>query len=238
MYRVEDTHWWYRGMQAITRQVIERHYPRGGALRILDAGCGTGAAMGYLADYGTVTGIDYAGAALRYCRLRKRACLAQGSVMSLPYRDAQFDLVTSFDVICQFGVTDDELALREFARVLVPGGRLVLRLPGAKWLRGQHDRVADVEWRYNKPELRLKLLAGGFVIEHMSYANVFLFPVAVVKRLSERFFPPQHGSDLTLGTGPFNGVLSAVLASESPLVAGCGLPYGLTIVALARKLAA
>ncbi len=235
MYRAEDTHWWYRGMEAITRQVIERHYPRGGALRILDAGCGTGAAMGYLADYGTVTGIDYSDVALGYCRLRKRERLAQGSVMSLPYPDAQFDLVTSFDVICQFGVTDDDLALREFARVLVPDGRLLLRLPGAKWLRGQHDVAADVEWRYNKPELKLKLPANGFVVEHISYANMLLFPIAAAKRLSERFFPLQHGSDLTVGTGVFNRPLSAVLALEAPLIARIGVPYGLTIVALARK---
>jgi hypothetical protein len=64
---------------------------------------------------------------------------------------------------------------------------------------------------------------------------MFLFPFAAAKRLSEHFLPPQNGSDLTLGMGPFNGLLSAVLASEAPLVAGCGLPYGLTLVALARK---
>ena len=235
MYRVEDTHWWYRGMEVITRQVIERHYARDGRLHILDAGSGTGAAMGYLADYGTVFGIDYAAEALDYCQLRKRDRLTQGSVMALPYANAMFDLITSFDVVCQYGVIDDTLALSEFARVLAPGGRLVLRVPGAKWLRGQHDFAADVEKRYNVQELRAKVRGAGLVPEHISYANMFLFPVAAAKRLSERFLPPQNGSDLTLGTGPFNGLLSAVLSAEAPLIARCGLPYGLTIVALARK---
>lgn len=235
MYRVEDTHWWYRGMEAITRRVIERHYARGGPLHILDAGSGTGAAMGYLADYGTVFGIDYAAEAIHYCRLRQQERLAQGSVMALPYSDATFDLVTSFDVVCQYGVPDDTLALRELARVLVPGGRLVLRVPGARWLRGQHDTAADVEKRYNLRELKAKVGQAGLASEHISYANMFLFPIAAAKRLSERFLPPQNGSDLTLGMGPFNGWLSAVLALEAPLVAGRGLPYGLTIVALARK---
>ena len=235
MYRVEDTHWWYRGMETITRRVIERHYACGGTLRILDAGSGTGAAMGYLADYGTVFGIDYASEAIRYCQLRKRDRLTHGSVMALPYPDATFDLVTSFDVVCQYGVTDDTWALSEFARVLAPGGRLVLRVPGAKWLRGQHDTAADVEKRYNAQELRTKLCETGLVPEHISYANAFLFPIAAAKRLSERLLPPQNGSDLTLGMGPFNSLLSAVLAAEAPLVAGCGLPYGLTLVALARK---
>ncbi len=235
MYRVEDSHWWYRGMESITRQFIEQRHSRGDHLRILDAGCGTGAAMGYLSDYGAVVGMDYSAEALRFCRLRKRERLGQASVMRLPCRNEIFDLVASFDVICQFGVTDDLLALREFARVLVPGGRLVLRVPAAKWLRGQHDTAADVEKRYSAHEVEEKLHAAGLEPEHISHANMFLFPIAVAKRLAERIIPPQPGSDLTLGMGPLNGLLRIVLAAEAPLVARCGLPFGLTVVALARK---
>lgn len=235
MYRVEDTHWWYCGMEAITRRLIERCYPRGSRLRILDAGCGTGAAIGYLADYGTVFGVDYAEEALHFSRLRRRERLARGSVMELPYGDRAFDLVTSFDVICQFGVTDDERALREYARVLVPGGRVLLRLPATPWLHGQHDTAAAVGRRYRQRDVESKLQAAGLTTEHASYANTFLFPVAVVKRLSERLFPPQDGSDLTLGMGPFNGILQAILASEAPIVARGHLPFGLTLTALARK---
>jgi hypothetical protein len=64
---------------------------------------------------------------------------------------------------------------------------------------------------------------------------LLLFPVA--KRLTERFFPPHArlGSDRTLGMGPFNGLLSAGLSSEAPLVAWHRLPFGSTVVALARK---
>jgi len=235
MYRVEDWHWWYRGMEAISRCVIERHYSRGGRLRILDAGCGTGAVMGYLADYGTVAGLDYSSEALRFCRLRRRERLAQGSVMALPYRDEAFDLVASFDVLSQYGVTDDQLGLRELARVVARGGRLLLRLPAFAWMRGRHDDAADVEKRYTIHRLGCKLRDAGLEPEHLSYANLWLFPVAAIKRFTERFFPPQNGSDLTLGTGPFNGLLRALLSSEAPLIARGHLPFGLTLVALARK---
>ena len=235
MYRVEDSHWWYLGMEAITRQVIERHYPRGSKLRILDAGCGTGAVMGYLADYGTVTALDYSAEALRFCRERRRERLAQASVVSLPCPDAAFDLVASFDVICVFDGEDDMLPLREFVRVLSPGGRVILRLPGTSWLHGQHDEAVDIRQRYTTREVDAKLRAVGLEPEQVTYANTFLFPLAVVKRLSERLLPAQDGSDLTLGMGPFNGLLRCVLAAEAPFVARYGLPFGLTIVALARK---
>jgi SAM-dependent methyltransferase len=120
-----------------------RQYARGGRLHILDAGAGTGAAMRYLADYGTVCGIDYATEAIHYCRLRQLERLALGSVMALPYPAATFDLVTSFDVVSQYGVTDDTCALREFARVLAPG-RLVCGSLGARWLSASVTRC-DVE---------------------------------------------------------------------------------------------
>jgi ubiquinone/menaquinone biosynthesis C-methylase UbiE len=191
--------------------------------------------MGYLADYGTVTGLDYSSEALRFCRVRKRKRLTQASVMSLPYPDATFDLVASFDVIYFLGEEDDVLSLCEFARVLVPGGRVILRLPGVPWLHGQHDVAVDVHHRYTAREVDAKLHAVGLEPEHVTYANMFLFPLAVAKRLSERFFPPQNGSDLTLGMGPFNGLLHVVLTAEAPLVARYGLPFGLTVVALARK---
>jgi SAM-dependent methyltransferase len=235
MYQVEDFHWWYMGMGAITRQVIEINYPRGSKLRILDAGCGTGAAMGYLADYGTVTGIDYSVEALRWSMARRRERLGQASVTNLPFPSATFDLVTSFDVISDFGVDEDVLALREMLRVLIPGGRVLLRLPGTPWLHGQHDVSVDIRQRYTARQVEDKLRMGGFEPGLVTCSNTLLFPLAVVKRFSERFFPPQDGSDLTIGMGPFNGLLRAILTAEAPLVARGGFPFGLTIVALARK---
>ena len=59
MYGAEDRHWWYQGMATITRAILARWAHPTSNLKILDAGCGTGAAMTtYLADYGTVTGCD------------------------------------------------------------------------------------------------------------------------------------------------------------------------------------
>jgi len=55
--------------------------------------------------------------------------------------------------------------------------------------------------------------------------------------LSERFSRPHAscGSDLTLRVGPFSGLFRLLLSSEAPLVARYRLPFGLTVVALARK---
>jgi SAM-dependent methyltransferase len=235
MYQVEDHHWWYLGMERITCSLLDKVVGRGHHLRILDAGCGTGAVMNYLASYGDVTGFDFAAEALKFCRQRGHQELTQALVIDLPYADHIFDLIVSFDVICAVGV-DEIVALREFARVLKPGGRLLLRLPAYDWLRGKHDVAVHIQHRFHRRELKAKLRRCGLTPERISYANMFLFPIAVAKRLGERLVgSDQSGSDLTLDPGPFNGTLRAILSAEAPLIRSVGLPFGLTVVALARK---
>lgn len=236
MYQVEDRHWWYRGMGIITRALLERWVPPGGN-RILDAGCGTGAAMtGYLAEYGEVTGIDLYSEALEFCHRRNAERLARASVLALPFVSGAFDLVTSFDVLYERGVSDERAALREFFRVLAPKGKVLLRLPAYDWLRGRHDERVHTNRRYTGKLTGELLKESGFSVRHLSYANTLLFPFAVAKRLGEKFFPPgEDHSDLSLKTGVFNDILGSILAGEAPLVAGIGLPFGLSVVAVGEK---
>lgn len=236
MYQVEDHHWWYLGMEQITRQLLERYLPRDSAtLKILDAGCGTGAVMKYLTPYGAVTGFDFSGEALRFSRQRGLTRLTQASVIDIPFADQQFDLIVSFDVICEMGI-DEGVALREFQRILKPGGLVVLRLPAYDWLRGKHDQATHIRHRFTRGELAVKLRQSGLQPVHLSYANTLLFPLVVFKRLSERVLSTrQTGSDLTLDPGPMNGVFRSILRAEAPLISAVGLPFGLTVVALARK---
>ena len=236
MYQVEDRHWWYLGMEQITCRVLERYLPRDrSALKILDAGCGTGAVMKYLCQYGEVTGFDFSAEALRFSQKRAHTRLAQASVLEIPFASSRFDLIVSFDVICEMGVNAEQ-ALLEFCRILKPGGLVMLRLPAYDWLHGKHDVATHISHRYTRGEIGAKLKRSGFTPVRLSYANMFLFPVVVAKRLSERLFSPhQTGSDLTLDPGPLNGVLRSTLSAEAPLVSAVGLPFGLTVVALARK---
>ena len=238
MYRVEDHHWWYRGMASITRAVIQRWVKPETSLKILDAGCGTGAAMTtYLADYGEVTGVDLYPQALEFSRKRNARHLARASVLDLPFAPASFDLVTSFDVLYERGVSDEIRALNEFARVLTKSGRVLLRLPAYDWLRGQHDARVHTNRRYTKGLVRNLLEQSGFFPEHISYANTFLFPLAVLKRLSERFSPlKEEQSDLSMDAGWLKGIFETILASESFFISRFGMPYGLSVMAVARKI--
>ena len=237
MFKVEQVHWWYLGMKKITRALLNKWVGSGSNLRILDAGCGTGAGMStYLPDYGNVTGIDISPIALGFCRERRLTSTALASIMEIPFQPGSFDLVTSFDVLYERAVTSDLAALTEFLRVLRPGGILLLRLPAYNWLLGQHDVTVHTVRRYTASQMTKLFNDSGFRLLHISYANTFLFPLAVAKRLLERIFPPAPASsDLSVNVGIFNGLFKGILGSEAFFVSRIGLPFGLSVIALGQK---
>jgi SAM-dependent methyltransferase len=239
IYQVEQRHWWYLGMADISRSLLSSVYPLGAKLRILDAGCGTGGALTFLQEYGWPVGVDLARLALEYAETRRRNAehngeLAQASVTALPFANAAFDLITSFDVLYHLGVKDDEDALWEFRRVLRPGGHVLLRLPALEWLRGGHDVVVHTRQRYRRDEVRAKLERSGFVVENLSYANTWLLPFVAARRLRGHD-NGRSRSDLSGGPPRFNSLLRTVLRSEAPFVRTVGLPLGSSLFALARK---
>src|SRR5438046_1149896 len=123
MFRVEDHLWWYTGMRRIAEQILgERLDGDGRRTAILDAGCGTGGNLAWLGRFGEAHGVDLSPLAVAFCRQRQLTTVSRASVAALPYRDAAFDLVTSFDVIYHLQVQDDVAALAELRRVLKPGG--------------------------------------------------------------------------------------------------------------------
>lgn len=204
-------------------------------MKILDAGCGTGAAMTtYLADYGEVTGVDLYIEAVTLSRRRNASRLTRASVMDLPLASSSFGLVTSFDVLCERGVVDELQTFREFFRVLIPGGQVLVRLPAYDWLRGRHDERVHVRRRFSARDLKSLLEESGFHVEHVSYANTLLFPLAFAKRISERIIP-RVGDVSDFEIGGMNDFFRHILSWEAPLVSGPGLPYGLSLYAIARK---
>jgi ubiquinone/menaquinone biosynthesis C-methylase UbiE len=104
-----------------------------GARRILDVGCGTGVTALELAQLGyEVSGLDIAPNMIQRARSEAQhqnlKCDFQvGIAENLPYPDAYFNVVIALGLLGN--ILEDKLALTEMARVLKPGGRLLLTIP-------------------------------------------------------------------------------------------------------------
>jgi SAM-dependent methyltransferase len=234
MYEVEQTHWWYRGMRSNTRAILERYLAPGRTYQLLDAGSGTGGNTLDLERWGVVTGLDYSVDALTFSASRGLRRLVRGTIEALPFKDESFDVVTSFDVICHGAVKDDLNALKEFRRVLRPGGIALVRLPAFDWLWGAHDAAVHTIRRYSTGQLAARMEQAGFSILEASYGNVLLFPLAVAKRWSERLLPAAP-TDLTIPPRAVNLAFEGALRLEEPLSRLVRLPAGLSAVAIGRR---
>jgi len=100
------------------------------APRVLDLGCGTGLLTARLQHDRVaerVVGLDFSAGMLSKARARAPGIdWVQASACALPLRDATFDAITSTEAFHWF--PDQSRALAECARVLVPGGRLLVAL--------------------------------------------------------------------------------------------------------------
>lgn len=233
MYRVEQTHWWYRGMRKNTQALLRRFLTPGRCYEVLDAGCGTGGTTQDLDEFGRVTGVDFSTEALGFAASRGLRGLVRGSVEQLPFPNACFDIVTSFDVIYHRAVEDERVALAEFRRVLRPGGYALIRNPAFDWLRGAHDVVIHTQRRFTVGQLSRRMRDVGFQIAYASYANSLLFPLALAKRALDRYLPASP-TDLSVPPKPVNALFEAALTLEAPIAHRYGLPIGLSTVVLGR----
>jgi SAM-dependent methyltransferase len=121
-----------------------------GDIHILDAGCGIGGSSRLLAKTFNcrVTGIDLAPAFIetagdltRWCELDSFIDYEMGSVLNMPFKTDTFDAVLCQHIL--MNIQDKQTALKEFYRVLKPGGSLILH----EIFQGENKTIAlPVPW--------------------------------------------------------------------------------------------
>ncbi len=136
-------------------ELILQHWPQPQGGRFLEAGCGPAACALNLARLGVeVAGVDLAseameGAKATFARHQLEGSFVVGDVRDLPFPDASFDFVYAGGVVEHF--RESAVAVREMARVLRPGGRLLLTVPALTlsypylFLRGNVPALSRLE---------------------------------------------------------------------------------------------
>ena len=237
MFAIEQTYWWHVGKRALLVRLL-RHWlrPRG-PLAILDVGCGTGGHMLALRRFGPVAGCDIAPEAVAYARGRGLdEVVHQPDPARLPFADGRFDLACGLDMVEH--VDDDTGMLREMARVVKPGGSVLLTVPAFPSLWSVHDEAAHHVRRYRRRELLARIRDAGLMPERVTYLDGFLLPLIVpVRWLRDRLVRGRETTtDFHIRLPRWlNALFLRIFVSEWAVLRFAPLPLGLSLCVLARK---
>lgn len=146
------------------RELLQRARLKPGA-RVLDVGTGTGlvalATGGLVGEGGSVVGVDFAPGMLEEARQKlqttglSNVTFVQGDAEHLPFEEASFDIVLCASAL--FFVPDMTRAVREFHRVLAPGGMAGFSSFGAGFLEPLSTRLRARLEAHGVPSARLPI---------------------------------------------------------------------------------
>ena len=244
--RAEAGHWWPRAMWRLASSWLGEEIRGRRGLEALDVGCGAGLSLIRLAglrEVGRVVGLEPDPAALRLARWHRGLESIEGSVLDLPFKNHGFDIVTCFDVLQHLADGGDVVAAREIARVLRPGGVVVIRSNSAGFGPGLRSGGSA----YRLGELVEVLEGAGLSIRRASYVNGLpslaqevrgrLRGIAGVRGRDWRPHPSGGGLRLDV-PGPWtNRIMGGVSTIERRLInsVGLGLPFGHSTMVLAVR---
>lgn len=235
MAEIQDHHWWYEGRRRILAALI-RDLNLPAHAKIMEAGCGPGANLKMLSQFGDVCAFEPDEYAINYCRVYSGlpASMLQTGYLPAPIPfEGPFDLVGAFDVIEH--VQQDQESLAALYDIIKPGGYALFTVPAFPFLWSQHDVANHHYRRYVLPEFEEKLRKAGFEIKLISYYNYFLFPMVAAVRYLKKWLKLDNRPDETLPNPFINKVLLSIFSVEARMLGKLPLPFGVSIIAVCQR---
>jgi len=237
-YDLGRSYWWLAGKYRVINDAVKRMFrPEKARPKVLDLGCGPGNLLDLIAAQGDTFGSDFSADALGFCYQRGYHRLFRADFHSLPIRGESFDLVTCIDVLEH--LQDDRRAFKELGRILRPSGLLVVSVPAFQFLWGDHDTIYGHHRRYRTGEVRERLEAVGLEVLKLTYFEpLFVAPLWLYrnwKKVTVRTGELHERDDFIKLFAPVNTVLAHLIAAERFPLRYFNFPFGVTILAVARK---
>lgn len=238
-YDQEKRHWWFIHRYQIVAWVISNIINQISKECIfLDVGCGTGGLLEGISHIAGMSafGIDVSNTALNFCIKRGISRIAQADAMSLPFKDDSIDIALSCEVI-DHATIDPRITLKEIYRICKKEGWVIISDVSFEFLKSEHDKVYHTKHRFNKKEMSRLITDAGFKIVKISYYNFLLFPIISAIRILRKLLASKEktSSDLKETIWFFNCLLIKFLRVERELLKRYSLPYGSSLLCVARK---
>jgi SAM-dependent methyltransferase len=220
----QPDYWWYRARSGLLRSILEKHV--GDPALVLDVGSADGPSVGWMQERGRRVALDLDVSSL----VRGGVC---GSALELPFRDEVFDVVAAFDVVehCE----PESQALGELARVLRPGGRMLLAVPAYQWAWTDFDVVAGHHRRYTRARLVRAVQATGMRVERSTYMFGATLPLFAAERLLRKVRPAPDPTTLPEVAPLLDRLLMRLCRLDERVLARRDLPFGSSVVLAAVK---
>jgi SAM-dependent methyltransferase len=234
--RAEATHFWFRGFRRYVAPLLEQIAKGRRDLRLIDCGCGTGHNLRLLKPYGCAVGFDVTRGGSAAAQ-QAGWPVARADITRIPFASDTFDVATSFDVMqC---IEPDDVAVREMARIVKPGGAVVVSMAALEFLRGDHSEAWQEVRRYTPASARRLLEQAGLRPERVSFMFASTFPLMLVIRAGQRMLRPfrslRHDTDIAVPAAPVNALLTAVVNAEASLARRVPMPIGSSLLIVGRK---
>ncbi len=227
----DERHWWYRARRRVVAELIRRKVPLPKDAKLLEIGCGTGHNLSMLGEFGSVDALEVDPIARGMAEKRLGRTVLSSPLPALDgLPDNTYDMVAALDVVEH--IPDDKAALEGIARVLKPGGKLLMTVPAHQWMWSAHDVVNHHQRRYSKRDFKRLVDQSPLQLESIGYLNSLLFPLAMAQRLASKL-TGKEDANLAPPAEPINQVLERVFALERRVIGRVPLPPGLSLFAVA-----
>jgi SAM-dependent methyltransferase len=226
-----ERHWWWRARNELITSTLDKIQPAGGWKSILDIGCGDGLYFDHLTTLGEVAGVE-----------------PSPDLVSPnnPYRDRiyigpfdeNFQPGTLYKLILMLDVLEHlenpSAGLQHVSRLLASGGRLVVTAPALMALWTSHDAFNHHFTRYTKPRLVRLAEENGFEVLETRYLYHWTCPVKLGSAWLERLLPSEP-KPAALPPGPLNELLYFVTRIEQQTLSRLPMPFGSSLMMIAKR---
>jgi SAM-dependent methyltransferase len=241
----QRTYWWHRARRAMCAALLRRQGLREGC-RWLDLGCGPGGNLELLQSWHPelVVGMDLSPIALGLAgREAPSARLVRGDITEgLPFADDAFDIATIFNVLYHEWVASELSVLVELRRVLRPGGLALITEPAFPVLAREMDTAAMGSCRYRLAAFRELCRSAGLEVVLGNHFTSFGAALLLAMKGAGRLTAAWRGHETTPAPDmkPVNPLVNqilygAALMEAQGVVRGLPVPFGTTLICLARR---
>lgn len=236
-----ESSFWVSSRNRLFKRLVHRYLEPSGKTKFLEIGCGTGDFIQRIAqdEKLEITGSEIYLKGLAYAKKKLpnvefvQFDMTQGKI------GEQFHIITAFDVLEH--IENDNAGLSNISQMLKKGGVLIVSVPQHMFLWSKLDEIVKHKRRYSRRELVAKLRANDFDIDYVTSFLFILFPIMILSRLFDRVDDqlPTEERDLKKRvkfSGFLNKTFDEIMRFDEVLIKmGLSLPFGGTLVAVARK---